>query len=131
MNNATETMTIDGVEYTLRTHLDWVEADRLTTAGIKLLVDGQTIARGEDLDDLDTVEVTIDQGTRNLQRLAARLIGLNKHKIEHLSRSHVVQLLAKVDELERAEAAELGDLAPKASIARRLLESSATPSSSE
>ena len=51
---------------------------------------------------------------------------MKPYEIKALPRVHVIRLLKVCDELEAAEDAELGDLAPKANIVKRLKESSET-----
>jgi hypothetical protein len=122
---------IDGATYHLRPHLGWYEIDSISTAGMRMFIDGKLISQGADIEDLDSLEVELDAGVRNLRRLSSRLVGLKPFEVKKLPRAHIVQLLAKCDELEAAEDAELGDLAPKASItthSKQLLE---TASSSE
>ena len=120
---------IEDSVYQLRKHLGWCDTDSISTAGMRMFIDGKVLSQGIDLQDMAEIEVEIDTGARNLRRLSARLVGLKPYEIKALPRAHVIRLLKVCDELEAAEDAELGDLAPKASIVKRLKESSETVSS--
>lgn len=110
-----ETMEIEGAAYELRKRLGWYEADSVSTAGMRMLLDGKIISAGVDIEDLEGIEVEIDAATRNLRRLTARVVGLKAYEIKKIPRVHAIKLLARITELEAEEDAELAALDPKAS----------------
>jgi hypothetical protein len=108
------------VAYTLRVRLGWYEADSVSTAGMRMLLDGKTIAAGVDIENLEGIEVEIDAAVRNLRRLTTRLVNYKAYEVKKILRTHAIKLLARITELEAEEDKELGDLAPKAAIAPQL-----------
>ena len=131
MNEPTEVMEIDGQTYTLRTRLGWYEADSVSTAGMRMLLDGKIIASGVDIENIEGIEVEIDAAVRNLRRLTTRLVDLKAYEIKKIPRVHAIKLLVRITELEAEEEKELGDLAPKAPIATQLKHLSETESSTD
>lgn len=119
-------LTVDDTVYYLRRHIGWFEADAITTAGMRMLLDGKIISAGIDLEDLENVEVEIDSSIRNLRRLCARLVGLKPYEIKKISRAHMVQIMARVEALEKVEEAELAVLNPKVNTEKLSPPSSAT-----
>lgn len=129
--NQTEVVEVEGTAYALRVRLGWYEADSVSTAGMRMLLDGKIISAGVDIENLEGIEVEIDVAVRNLRRLTARLVDYKAYEVKKIPRTHVIQLLAHITELEAEEEKELGELAPKAATAPQLKHLSETVSSTD
>ena len=106
----TETLTIDGTEYTLKTRLGWLDQRRIDEAGLRLMADGATISKMSNIDELPEVEIKIDAAEKDYKRLCARLVGddgrtLKPSDVAKIDPAHVPHIIKRIVELE-AEAAE-------------------------
>lgn len=116
----------DGTAYELKTRLSWVDQARIDDmSSIVFEFDGQAIrgmeqmqafltseAQAGDFDGFIRMEIKTHAAEQAIARLNARLVGMNARQILGLPRAHVVQLLARIAELEAEEAAELAALTP-------------------
>lgn len=127
----TEDVTIEGEVYTIRTRLGWLELRRIEDSGIRLFVDGSEISKAANLDALENIEMRLDRARQDLMRLESRLVNWRRKQIEAIPPAHVDVLLARIDELEREQQAEIEALNPKSTngaTEKKLIETSSSES---
>lgn len=106
----TESITIGGETYEIKTRLGWLEQRRIDEAGYRLYTDGKTISKADSIDDLPEVQIVIDAAEKDYKRLCARLVGYKPIEVQKINPAHVVVLLARIAELEAEAAREIAAL---------------------
>ena len=110
--NLTEEISIGSVTYTLKTRLGWYESQQIEQAGFRLYADGKSVSEADDIAAIPLLEIKLDTADANLKRLCTWLVGeggrglkpIDAMKIEP---PHVPVLLARIEELEAEQAAEV------------------------
>lgn len=115
----------DGTAYDLKTRLSWFDAQRVDQAGESILLemDGKMFTSIDDarrvIEDTQGAgdspgvlkfELRLDHAQKNLERLRARIIGLNARQILGISAQHAAQLLHRIEEIEAEEKAAIAEI---------------------
>jgi hypothetical protein len=128
----TESITLDGKEYVIKTRLGWQEQSRISQSAVRIFIDGHQVdvlSNGKGFDDIDVIEIRPDPTMQNTMRLQCRLVNVTPRLVPMIPPRHVKALIARIEELEKEEAEEEAALAPDAPLERRLKDSATTPSS--
>lgn len=111
----TEQFYIEGVGYTIKTRLGWLEQRRIDEAGLRLLADGATISAMSNINDLPEVEIKIDAAEKDYKRLCARLVvderPMKATDVMKITPAHVPHLIKRIEALELEAAHEVEALA--------------------
>lgn len=117
--NNTEVWELDGKEYALIKRLGWLEQDRIDDKAFRLTIDGKKLdSFGGDVKNIKELSVEMTTDRHNMARLCARvLVGpeqkpLRPNGAMKLSPIHARVLLARIEELEDEEKAEVEALKP-------------------
>lgn len=103
----TRQVPIEDKIYTLKTRLPWQEMQRIEDQAFRFFVDGQALSAGEDIGDLDELEMRPNTAQHNMARLRARLVDVKRRDIPGLPSAHVGVLIDHIIELEKEENAEV------------------------
>lgn len=112
----TEDLPIGNTIYTLKTALGWYEMQQIEQAGVRMFADGKAVKESDDIADIPLLELRLDTAEATLRRLSTWLVdsgGRDYKPIEakQINPAHVPVLLARIEELEAAQAAEVKALA--------------------
>ena len=112
--------TQDGTDYEIKTRLSWADALRVDGAGERMLVyledevfgsiDEAKDVLGDDFKGELKFEMVLDKEEKARVRLESRLVGLSKKQIAQIPYIHVMQILARIIELEQAEKKAISEL---------------------
>ena len=109
----------DGTEYEIKTRVSWSDFMRVDHAGERMLfvLNGETFNSLDDLksatQDFDgeiKAEMVYNEQEKTRLRLETRLVGMSKAQISRLPLLHVVQLIARIVELENEEKAKIAEV---------------------
>lgn len=101
------TKDIQDTIYTLRARLPWLETQRIEDQAFRFFVDGKALSGGEDIGELEELEMRPNTAQHNLARLHARLLDVKRRDILSLPPAHVALLIERIAELEAEESAEI------------------------
>lgn len=103
----TVTLEIQDVTYTLKTHLSWMEQQRIEDKMFRFFVDGKALTGDEDIGELEELEMRPNTAQHNLGRLHARLLNTKRRDMLNLPPAHVALLIERIAKLEAEEKAEI------------------------
>ncbi len=103
----TITVEIQSILYTLKERLPWREAQRVEDQAFRFFVDGKTLSAGDDIGELEELEMRPNTAQHNLARLKARLVDMRRQEISGLPSAHVAILIERIVQLETDESAEI------------------------
>ncbi len=104
--STTEVLTIETVDYELKTRLPWMEQAKIEDQAFRFYVDGSALSSGEGLDNIEELEMRPNTAQHTLARLRARLV-IKRRDIPGLPPAHVAILVDRIAELEDEESAEI------------------------
>lgn len=112
----TEDIQIGFTTYTLKTALGWYEMQQIEQAGVRMFADGKAVKESDDIADIPLLELRLDTAEATLRRLSTWLVGSGGRdykpiEAKQINPAHVPVLLARIEELEAAQAAEVKALA--------------------
>lgn len=111
MNENTVEMTVGGTAYMLKQRLGWFEQAEVDGKAFRMFTDGGALVRaGDDISEIERIEIVINTAAHDLARLTARLVGVNRNQIKDLDPAHVPALIRRIGELEQEQAAEVAEL---------------------
>lgn len=93
--------------YTLKARLPWQEMQRIEDQAFRFFVDGKALSAGEDIGELEELEMRPNTAQHNMARLRARLLDVKRRDIPKLPPPHVALLIERIAELETDEQAEI------------------------
>lgn len=111
MSQLTEDLTIGDKTYTLKTMLGWYEMQQIEQAQFRLFADGKAVSQADDLADIPLLEIRPDTADATLKRLSLWLVDYKPIEVKKINPAHVPVLLARIEELEESQAAEVKALA--------------------
>jgi hypothetical protein len=114
--DATKTVPVGDVEYTIKTRLGWMDQQRIDDIAFNMFVEGKKLSASDDLDAIDWVEVKLNNAAKNKLRLEHRLVTMQngdakpvhvrRSQIPKLDAIHVAVLIQEIEALEEEEEAE-------------------------
>lgn len=103
----TVTVEIQDATYTLKTHLPWQEMQRIEEKAFRFFVNGKALSAGDDISELEELEMRLNTAQHNMSRLRGRLLDIKRRDIAKLPPPHVALLIERIVELEDDEQAEI------------------------
>ena len=107
MSQLTEELTIGNTTYTLKTALGWYETQQIEQSQFRLFADGKAVSQADDIADIPLLEIRPDTADATLKRLSLWLVDYKPIEVKKINPAHVPVLLARIEELEAAQAAEV------------------------
>ena len=112
----TEELEIDGTNYILKTALGWYEMQQIEQSQFRLFADGKSVSEADNIATIPLLEIRLDTADATLKRLTTWLVaaggrGYKPIEAMKIPPAHVPVLLARIEELEAAQAAEVKALA--------------------
>lgn len=103
----TVTVEIQDTTYTLKIYLPWQEMQRIEEKAFRFFVNGKALSAGDDIGELEELEMRLNTAQHNMARLRARLLDIKRRDITKLQPPHVALLIERIVELEADEQAEV------------------------
>ncbi len=104
MSRLTEDLIIGEYTYTLKTTLGWYDMQVIEQSGIRLFADGKSVSNADDIASIPMLEIKIDSAEATLRRLTTWLVGYKPIEVLKINPAHVPVLLARIAQLEEAQA---------------------------
>ena len=111
----TEDLQIGDTTYTLKTALGWYDSQQIEQSQFRLFADGKAVSQADDIAAIEQIEIVLNTADANLKRLCLWLDngGRNFKAVEVMKfpPQHVPIILARIEQLEQAQAEEIKALA--------------------